>query len=131
MTFLSKIQVARFAGDKGEWTLTAPLIYQGNQDRFIVPKGFKTDFASIPRIFFVLFPKNGNYDAAAIVHDWLYVTQPMVHGPKWTRSRMPITRRDADGIFRRIMKELGVRCVRRNLMYLAVRIGGWYGWANV
>ncbi len=125
MTFLSDIRVARIAGSSGEWELIAPLIYQGNRDRFTVPIGFRTDFASIPRIFAWLIPKNGSHDAAAIVHDYLYRHQPLVPSPAPLRSMQRISRRDADRLFRRIMRELGTNCVRYNLMYAGVRIGGW------
>ncbi len=128
MTFLSPIQVARFAGDTGDWTLTEDLVYRGNRDTFRVPKGFKTDFASIPRIFQALVPKNGSHDAAAIIHDYLYRVQPLVQGQKPLRNMRTVTRREADGIFRRIMKESGTNPIRYNLMYLGVRLGGWVAW---
>lgn len=128
MTFLSDIQVKRRAGESGEWELLADLIYVGNKDQFLVPAGFTTDFASIPRIFHTLFPKNGKHDAAAIVHDYLYRYQPLVQGRAPLRAMVRISRLDADRIFRRIMKELGVGCIRRNLMYRAVRLGGGIPW---
>ena len=129
MTFLSDIQVKRHAGDTGEWELTGDLIYIGRRDQFLVPTGFTTDFASIPRFFQTLIPKNGKYDAAAIVHDYLYRHQPLV-ASRITRDMKRITRKDADGIFRRIMKELGVGWFRRSLMYRAVRLGGGIPWAK-
>ena len=129
MTFLGEIEVSRTPGSRGEWTLVSDLIYIGKWDQFLVPKGFKTDFASIPRIFHVLFPKNGRHDAAAIVHDYLYQKQPFVSS-RITRDMKRITRLDSDRIFRRIMKELGVGVVRRNLMYQAVRLGGAIAWSR-
>lgn len=128
MTFLSEIQVSRRPGANGEWKLLADLIYIGEWDQFLVPRGFRTDFASIPSIFQSLFPKNGRHDAAAIVHDYLYRYQPLVLDRKRGTGYVRITRLDSDRIFRRIMKELGVGCVRRNLMYRAVRLGGWAPW---
>ncbi len=127
MTFLSDVQVSRPAGSTGEWVLLANLIYKGNKDRFVVPKGFKTDFASIPRIFRFIVPKNGSHDAAAIVHDYLYRHQPFLPSPAPLRMQR-ISRKDADRLFRRIMRELGTNCVRYNLMYAAVRIGGRCTW---
>ncbi|EAJ1254841.1 DUF1353 domain-containing protein [Campylobacter lari] len=39
---------------------------------FIVPKGFKTDGASIPRLFWSLFPPfKSEYFSACVVHDYL------------------------------------------------------------
>jgi hypothetical protein len=130
MTFLSDIQVSRAAGKSGEWTLTADLIYLGNRDQFLVPKGFKTDFASIPRVFQSLIPSHGRFDAAAIVHDYLYRHKPKVIGYSGWGDYKRITRKEADGVFRRIMKELGVGRIRRNLMYRAVRMGGWAPWGK-
>jgi len=40
-----------------------------------VPRGFITDLASIPRIFWSLLRPDGLYAYAAIVHDYLYWTQ--------------------------------------------------------
>ena len=131
--FLTDIEVKRSAGDTGSWELTSDLIYVGNRDQFLVPAGFTTDFASIPRIFQGLIPKHGRFDAAAIVHDYLYNVQPLVlhsnpNPGSFSLEYVRITRKEADGVFRRIMKELGVGWTRRNLMYRAVRLGGWAPW---
>jgi len=37
-----------------------------------VPKGFTTDFASVPRIFWVIIPPDGNYTQACVLHDYTY-----------------------------------------------------------
>ena len=41
-----------------------------------IPKGFDTDFASIPRIFWSFLPPTGTkrnqYSKAAVLHDWVY-----------------------------------------------------------
>lgn len=91
------------------WRLTSDLVYQGNVERFVVPSGFETDFASVPQLFLWLVPRSGRYTRAAVLHDWL------------TRDRPDISRCDADGIFRRTMRELGVSIVRRWMMWTAVR----------
>ena len=127
LTFLSDIEVKRRPGQKGEWELTADLIYVGNRDQFLVPKGFKTDFASIPGFLTSFIPSHGRFDAAAIVHDYLYREKPFI---RVSLGYYRIQRKDADGIFRRIMKELGVGLFRRNIMYRAVRLGGAIPWAR-
>lgn len=101
--------------DERYWKLTRPLEYQGNTDTFHVPAGFETDFASVPRAFWNAFPPYGKYTKAAVLHDYFYATQP-------------ISRKDADGIFRRTMKELGVGWLRRRTMYRMVRMFGWAAW---
>ena len=66
-------------GNNKEWALTEEMIYVvGNTDaRIVVPKGFVTDFASIPQSLwsFGLSP-HGQYSRAAVVHDFLYWAQP-------------------------------------------------------
>ena len=104
-------------GDKPEqWVLHEECVYQSNligdggqAVRVIVPKGFVTDLASIPRIFRFLIVKNGRHRAAAIVHDYL------------CRLKLDFSRVLADKIFREAMKVLGVPRFRRWAMYVAVR----------
>ena len=81
-----------------------------------VPKGFVTDFASIPEPLwsFGLSPK-GKYTQAAIVHDYLYWTQVC-------------TRKQADNIMLIAMKEHGVSKIKRTEIYSGVRIGGKGPW---
>jgi hypothetical protein len=100
--------------DDSHWTVVEPLVYRGKTDTFVVPAGFPTDFASVPRVAVWLIPRFGRYTLAAIMHDWL-VTEGLRTGV--------VTSRDADGIFRRVMRELGVPVVRRWLMWAGVRWG--------
>lgn len=59
--------------------LTSPLIYSGNGFNIIVPSGFYTDFASVPRspLTYKFF---GKFNQEAVVHDYLYRTdsEPLV-----------------------------------------------------
>lgn len=99
-----------------EWEIHKALVYHGAWDAFVVPPDFRTDFASVPRLLWPLFPPYGwEHTRAAVLHDWLYVAQM-------------VSRKDADGIFRRTMRELGMGRLRRWTMYLAVRAFGWLVW---
>ena len=100
--------------DDRHWTVVEPLVYRGRTDTFVVPAGFPTDFASVPRVAVWLIPRFGRYTLAAILHDWL-CTEGIRSGA--------VSSRDADGIFRRVMRELGVPVVRRWLMWAGVRWG--------
>lgn len=79
---------------------------------FLVPRGYETDFASIPPAARWAISPFGNHAEAAVIHDWLYAV-----GEREKRL-------EADQIFRYAMKEANVNIVRRNLMYEAVRRGG-------
>jgi hypothetical protein len=100
--------------DADTWALVDELVYQGRWERFVVPAGFRTDFASVPRVVTWLVPRFGAYTLAAILHDWL-CSEGIRSGE--------VTSREADGIFRRVMRESGVSVLRRWLMWAGVRWG--------
>ncbi len=97
------------------WRVHEPLQYEGAREDFTVPVGFTTDFASVPRLLWAIIPPTGKYTKAAVMHDWFY------------REKF-LSRKDADGLFRRMMKESGVPWWRRQAMYRAVRMFGWIPW---
>lgn len=100
----------------GQFILEEPMVYLSAvlDGQVVVPAGFITDFASIPRIFRAIHPVNGRHIKAAVVHDYL--------------CRDPdTTRKIADNVFNEAMKVCGVKDWRRRQMYLAVRIGGIFG----
>jgi hypothetical protein len=118
-------------GEQGDyWRLLEPLVYEGNTDRWAVPAGFVTDFASVPALVTPLLPRTGRHNRAAVLHDYLYriavgkipscrlhlsVEQCDRDLPPW------LSRYDADRIFLRAMKELGVAQWRARAMYVGVR----------
>lgn len=98
------------------WVLTQDLCYDDKDlGRIIVPKGFQTDFASIPRIFWNILPPTGKWGPAAVVHDYGYQTQTL--------------RRDqVDSLLLHGMEDLGVGWFARHLIYRAVRLFGGSYW---
>lgn len=76
-----------------------------------VPKGFLTDFASVPKCLWSICPPRGKYTQAAVLHDYLYQTGA--------------GRNYADEWFLIFMEELGVSWWRRRAMWAAVRVFGW------
>lgn len=82
-----------------------------------VPVGFVTDFASIPRFLWWLWPPWGTYGKAALIHDRLY------------QDGM-FSRATSDSILLEAMGVSGVGVVTRWLIYLGVRLGGGSAWAQ-
>lgn len=111
------------------WMLTAPLIWTGTKgDTFTVPIGFITDFATVPRFLRWLVLPYGPYTRAAVLHDWLLVALAdwTAHGPGTgyagtNSSNPPATSREADGVFRVAMHDLGTPWLLRWVMWTGVR----------
>ena len=103
MPFSTPLIVMEVSDSK--WRLVKDLVYHGNNDTFTVLSGFNTDFASVPRLFWNIIPPTGRYTKAAVLHDWFYQTHV-------------VSRKDADGMFRKIMKEERVGFLKRNIMGL-------------
>ncbi|MCP5074303.1 MAG: DUF1353 domain-containing protein [Rhodobacteraceae bacterium] len=98
-----------------EWTSDGE--YEGEYDDVQVPKWFVTDLTSIPKPFWAILPPHGKYMAAAIVHDYLYWSQP--HG---------YTRKKADKVFEIGMRELDVPDWKRVAIFKAVDLFGQSAW---
>lgn len=90
-------------------------IESGYSVEITIRPGTPTDFASIPRLFWMLWPKFGPWARAALYHDEAYRSQNM-------------TRRQADTFFIDMMAEDGVSWWNRHCLWLGVRIGGGYFW---
>lgn len=101
------------------WCILQPLIYESDvaQKVFIVPEGFVTDFASVPRIPLAFLLTGDSAHEAAVVHDFAY-------------SRQNITRSLADAVFREAMQVTGEPGWKSWLMWAGVRLGGWIAWGN-
>ena len=90
-----------------------------------VPKGFVTDFASIPRLLRIFIPKLGRYNKAAVLHDRAYQKHYVrLNKYDW----FLFIRKDADLLFLDAMTDLGVKKWKRNIMYKFVRIFGFLSW---
>lgn len=97
---------------RGLVMLYKPFTYETKDSYSVtVPVGFRTDFASIPRLARGVFSPLDKYAKAAVLHDFLLTL------PGWKR-------RDADKQFREALKVLGCPRWRRWIMWLAVRANG-------
>lgn len=122
----------------GSWTVIEPREYIGGQgDAIKIPVGFRTDFASVPWVMRAIFNVVGKGARAALVHDVLCVAQRRA----FDEGRTPeISSIDTDGLFRRVLGELGVWDTLRWLYWAGVRWGallnparraGWWRTAHL
>ncbi|MEX2473199.1 MAG: DUF1353 domain-containing protein [Gemmatimonadota bacterium] len=102
--------------------------------RLDVPESFTHDFASVPRVLWMLISPL-DLGLASIFHDWLYRKGGQVTTLRWDRAdgrwdpvEKPWSRRQTDELFARMMREQGVPKWRRRAAYLAVRFAGGSSW---
>lgn len=76
-----------------------------------IPKGFKTDFGSVPQLFQSLISPVGKPTKAYVLHD--YLCQRAKCGE--------LTREAADRVFLEALRVLGVGKTKRVVLYLSVR----------
>lgn len=85
-----------------------------------LPALLLTDGASIPRICWrIMRPLEPRLWVAFLVHDYLYGN---THLSEWEKS---LTRKQCDLIFYDLLIADGVSKIKAELMYRAVRLGGW------
>lgn len=113
--------VVEKAGER-TWRLVQDLVYatavEGAPPSILVPAGFETDFASVPRGLWNLLPPDGLYTAPAVVHDFLY-------------REAVASRAAADSVFEEAMQVVGTGAVTRRILWAFVRLGGWMHYGKV
>jgi len=105
--------------DGKHWIVKNDLVYQdaGIEKPIVVPRGFVTDFASVPRSVWSIYPTTGPYTAAAVLHDYLY----------WKQDPQ-ISKKKSDNIFYDAMTSSGTPDATRNIFYNAVDKVGFLAW---
>ena len=108
---LPNVAIGPIWGGTRTYVLLEPL----HHDEGTVPINFLTDGASVPRIFWPIFPHDGATFPAAIIHDWEYQNS--------IEKRKVVDKR-----FLANMKMLGLGWLHRHMIYRAVRIGAGRAW---
>ena len=103
--------------DDGKWRLTQPLIYDSDVAKqvIVVPSGFVTDLASVPRVPIAFMLAGATSNEASVVHDFLYTSHI-------------VDRETADAVLREASAVTGVPAWRRGIMWAAVRAFGGSHW---
>lgn len=115
--FLTDLDVRLLTNDtsldkRGTRKLLSDLIYRSDilGRTIVVPEGFVTDFASVPRVPVAFLLTGDSAHAAAVVHDFLYSTKI-------------VDRKTADEVFYEACR-LEEPVWRSWIMWLGVRLGG-------
>lgn len=107
---------------------------KGRTFRIDIEEGYITDLASIPRFLWSLYPPDGLYRAAAIIHDLLF----QICGPRgedrpielWeiqedgsaVKVKLKLTKKECNIVFKQIMKDWDVGWWTRGTFYNAVQV---------
>ena len=115
--FVTDLDVRRIedgsSDGRGTWCLLAPFVYSSDLlgKLVVVPTGFVTDFASVPRIPVAFLLAGDCAQEGAVIHDFLYTSHE-------------VDRATADAVLKEAALAGGSPYWRAWLMYLGVRIGG-------
>ncbi len=115
--FLTNVSLTRYPDQTDSFQIDSNLIFEYHKlYKIVVYSGFKTDGASVPKIFrWFVDPFSGNYLPAAIVHDALYQSQIL-------------TREESDLIFLNGMLTCGVSPIKAEILFQAVSLFGNSAW---
>ncbi len=117
-SFTSELVISPLS-DGRKWKLVLPfkyhIGYRYNKNVISVPRGFVTDFASVPWVLWTFLPSWGKYGKAAIIHDYIYQSHVR-------------TRKEADEIFYEAMLVSGTPERKAKIMFWGVRLWGWMAW---
>ena len=99
------------------YILTTPIQYTTVEGRVItIPKGFETNFASVPNFCKIYIDDNSHFiRMPSVVHDMLYSAQSAEYG---------FTRKEADLILMQACIEKGMRVRKAKLIYYILRAFG-------
>jgi hypothetical protein len=123
---LSAAEVKAAESDRQLYVLASELRYESDLfGEIVVPAGFVTDFASIPRA--ALWYVDDDDPAilfASVVHDYLYTKK----GDLGRGTNLILSRQNADEVLREAMLVSGARKAQAFVVYSAVRLGGGSHW---
>lgn len=111
--FLTALHIKRAPDAPGTWELLGVLAFRSIalNNLVLVPAGFRTDFASVPRLPFAFWLFGDVAQEAGVIHDYLYSTGQ-------------VSRKLADEVFAEASKAMGVASWRRGPMWFGVRLFG-------
>lgn len=117
---MNRLSNSRKRQDYKRFAIEGELIFRDSRGvEWVVPSGFVTDFASIPRVFrFLWGPASGPHKYGATLHDYAYSTVDIM------------TKKDADRLFKEANSAAGSNSIVNFIMHAALRVGGIFAWRS-
>ena len=99
------------------------LVYiSGEGKRYVVPSGFRTDFASVPQLFQNIIPTDGDAKFPGILHDYAYHCKG--------QPPFSLTRLQSDNLLLEALQLVGAPLLERRTIWPVVRLSGWIYWSQ-
>ncbi len=109
-----------------KWELTKDWRYEFDGEKYIIPKGFVFDGASVPKFFRSWLSPMGVLLIGGLVHDYGYKHAELLHASK--KSVDVYNQKELDIAFREINISVNGFRVLNYIAYYALRLGGWIAW---
>ena len=109
------------------WEIAKDFEYTLNEEKFVIPAGFKFDGASIPKFLHPFLSPVGVLLIGGLVHDYAYKFETLLKKNK-TDTLGTISQKRADEIFRDINIEVNGFYLMNYLAYWSLRLGGFMAW---
>jgi hypothetical protein len=112
------------------WEIAKDFHYELNGVKYVIPKGFIFDGASIPKFLHTWLSPTGVLLVGGLVHDYGYKYETLYTQNKkdWKKHSGWKTQKEMDIIFRDINIEQNGFHLMNYLAYWALRIGGFAAW---
>lgn len=109
------------------WEIAKDWNFEVNGEKYVIPKGFVFDGASVPKFLASFLSPTGVLLIGGLVHDYAYKYTVLLKKGKKSTSE-PMTQNEADQLFRDINIEQNGFHLLNNLAYWALVIGGFVAW---
>ena len=112
---------------KRHWEISKDFTFELHGTKYVIPKGFKFDGASVPKFLATFLSPVGVLLLGGLVRDYAYKYAALKPALQKS-SRLILNQKQADKIFRDINIEINGFYFLNYLAYWALRLGGWFAW---
>jgi len=112
---------------KRHWEISKDFVYEIHGIKYVIPKGFKFDGASVPKFLATFLSPVGVLLLGGLIHDYAYKYAALKPALK-KDDLLIVDQKKADKIFRDINIEINGFYFLNYLAYWALRLGGWFAW---
>ena len=110
-----------------KWQISKDFHYELNGVKYVIPKGFSFDGASVPKFLATFLSPVGVLLLGGLIHDYAYKYAALKPALQKS-SLLVVDQKQADKIFRDINIEINGFYFLNYLAYWALRLGGWFAW---